>query len=158
MAVTETKAAHLLDDARPYPTEEHGKLRIIHGTITQGAAAGDAGSSVVIGNLPPGKVVIFPHLCRYKVSALGASRTMDIGHKAYVKRGDQAATEEADDDNAFADNIDVSGATDAAFPTTAGQAWEMWSRAGIQLYATVDGGTIPAAATFEFTIVFADVN
>ncbi len=157
MAITETNAAHL-DAVRPTPIDEHGKMRCIAATITQGAAAGDAGSTVIIGKLPPGPVRVIPHLCKYKVTALGSSRTMDIGHKAYQSRGDVAQTNEAEDDNAFADNIDVSSATDAAFPNTAGQKWDMWSANGITLFATVDSGTIPAAAVFEFLIVFVDVN
>lgn len=157
MAVTETNAAHL-DAVRPTPIDTHGKLRFLVATITQGAAAGDDGSSVIIGKLPPGPVRVLPHLSRYKVSALGASRTMDIGHKAYQKRGDVAQTQEADDDNAFADNIDVSSATHATFPTTAGLAWDMWSANGVTLYATVDGGAIPAGAVFEFAIAYIDVN
>lgn len=154
MAVTETLANHMLADARPYPIDEHGKLRFLCATIVQGAAAGDAGSTVIIGDLPSGRVRVLPHLSRYKVTALGASRTMDIGHEAYYDRADPTDTGEADDDNAFADNIDVSSATDAAFPVLAGTFFDMYSTKGVRLYATVDGGTIPAAAVFEFAIAY----
>ncbi len=155
MAVTETFANHMLADARPYPVEEHGKLRVLAATIVQGAAAGDAGSTVIIGDLPPGRVRVFPHLSRYKVTALGASRVMDIGHQAYYDRSDVSDTGEALDEDAFALNIDVSGATDAAFPVLAGTFYDMYSRGGIRLYANVAGGTIPAAAVFEFCVVYA---
>lgn len=154
MAVTVTKAAQIADGARKYPIDDHGKIRIMYGKITQ-VGAGDATSSWIIGSLPPGRVRVLPHLSRYKVSALGASRVMDIGHDAYThltEPADSAQTAAAP--AAFADDIDVSGATHATFPTTGGFKHDMYSRDGIQLRATVAGGTIPDGATGEFLIAY----
>lgn len=158
MAVTNVLAEHLQDGQRPRPAEDTGKLRVIYAEVNQGAAAGDATSTWEIAKLPPGKVIVWPHLCKYRVDALGAARVMDIGHRAYISRGDAGQTTEAEDEDAFALNIDVSGATNAAFPATGGVAYEMWSAQGITLYASVAGGTIPANATGEFVIVYSDMN
>ena len=154
MAVTVTNAAQMADGYRKLPIEDHAKLRFMYGKITQGVAAGDAGSSVVIGKLPPGRVRVIPYLSRYKVSALGAARVMDIGHDLYYDRTEDADAGEAAAAAVFANDIDVSGATDALFPVTAGLKFDMFSRDGITLRATVAGGTIPAAATFEFNIAY----
>ena len=80
MAVTITKADHMLDTARPYPVDEHGKLRFLNARVVQGAAAGDIGSTMLIGDLPPGRVRIIPWLSRYKGTALGAAPTTEIAH------------------------------------------------------------------------------
>lgn len=153
MAVTAQKAAELAAGARVYPVSDHGKLRFAYGKVTQ-SGAGDATSTWEIAKLPPGRVRILPHLSRYKVSALGASRVMDIGHRAYYAASFTDTVAEAEDDNAFADNIDVSGATHATWPTTAGLKFDMYSREGVTIYANVTGGTIPDGATGEFLIAY----
>lgn len=158
MAVTAIQANHLIDGARAQPADDGGKLRTITATIAQGAAAGDAGSTWDIAKLPPGKIKVLPHLCRYRVDALGASRTMNVGNRAYMSRGDQAMTNEAVQDNAYINALDVSGATNANFPVTAGMTWDMWSTQGVMVFATINGGTIPAGATAEFIIVYVDMN
>lgn len=154
MAVTETLAAQMADTYRKYPIDDHGKLRFLYGKVTQGAAAGDAGSSVVIGDLPPGRVRILPYLSRYKASALGAARVMDLGHDLYYDKNTYGDESEAAVANALANDIDVSAATEANFPVTAGLKHDIYSRSGVRLRATVAGGTIPAAATFEFLIAY----
>lgn len=154
MAITVTSAAQLADGYRKYPISDHGKMRILYGKATQGAAAGDDGSSIIIGVLPPGRVRILPYLCRYKGSALGAARVMGIGYDAYFASNQGGAVAEAAAAGAFGAAIDVSGATDANFPVTGGMKYDIYSRAGVQIRLTITGGTIPAAATFEMLIVY----
>lgn len=155
MAVTETLAAQMASTYRRYPIDDMGKLRVLYGKITQGAAAGDDGSSVVIGDLPPGRVRILPQLCRYKVSALGASRVMKVGHDLYYDNSQVGDTGEPADLLAFMSAVDVSAATNADWPVLAAALkFDVYSRAGVRLRATITGGTIPAAATFEFVVVF----
>ena len=163
MAVTRIEASHMADTYRSKPVDSHGKMRILYAQLNQGAAAGDAGSVWVIGKLPPGPVRVIPHLCRYRVDALGAARVMALGHDKYVSRGDEARTQEPLNASAFGAAIDVSAAVAANMNTTTqnddgGMAYDMWSAGGITLIATVTGGTIPANATGEFIIVFVDIN
>lgn len=156
MAITTTKAAELADGYRKYPIEDHGKLRFAYGKITQGAAAGDDGSFGIICKLPPGRKRILPFLSRYKVSALGSSRVMKVGHQAYRDRGEVSDTGEADDDDAFMSAIDVSSAVAAFWPSAATSAlkFDIYSVDEVVIYLTITGGTIPAAATFEFAIAY----
>lgn len=151
MAITVTAAAELVAGARVYPIDKSGKLRFYHGKITQGAAAGDDGSSGTICVIPHGRARFIPYLSRYKVSALGAARVMKVGHELYYPLT-SAETTEAQNLTLFMSAIDVSGATDALWPTTAGIKYDVYSRSGITLTATITGGTIPAAATLEFLV------
>jgi hypothetical protein len=154
MAITITNSAQLADGYRRYPTEDHGKLRFLYGKVTQGAAAGDIGSTMIIGRLPPGRVRVLPYLSRYKASAWGAARTLSIGHAAYFDQTGVGDTGEPAAPAAFASAVDVSAATDAAFPTLAGMKFDMYSRNGIEINATVAGGTIPVAATLEVCLAY----
>jgi hypothetical protein len=137
-----------------YPIDRHGKLRFIYGKVTQGAAAGDDGSFLYFAKLPKGRKRIVPYLCRYKLTALGAARVMKVGHGAYYDRSAVGAVATAAVDNAFMSAIDVSGATDALWPTTAGIKFDMFSRDEIWLYATITGGTVPAAAVAQFLVAY----
>jgi hypothetical protein len=156
MAITTTKAAELADGYRKYPIEDHGKLRYAYGKITQGAAAGDDGSFGIIAKLPPGRKRILPRQSSYKVSALGASRVMKVGHRLYYDRGDVADAGEAENDSAFMSAIDVSSAVNSAWPTAASSAlkYDIYSIGEVEIFLTITGGTIPAAATFEFLIAY----
>ena len=156
MAIKTLIPAQLADGARIYPIDEHGKMRVQYATVQNDAVAGDDGSFVRICKLPPGRKRLMLPLCRYKVSALGASRVMKIGHRAYYDRSEPSATAQAEDDDAFASAIDVSAAVNATFPVAAASPlkFDMFSREAFELFATITGGTIPAAATFEFQIVY----
>lgn len=151
--MAEIKAANLAEGFRSYPTDDHGKLRFLYGKATNDTGAAlDAGSTVVIGELPSGRVRVLPYLSRYRVSALGASRVMAIGHKAYFDRGvPETAPAEPLDADAFAGAIDVSSATNASLTDVK---FDLYSRRGVELIATVTGGTIPTGATFEFAIAY----
>jgi len=146
-------STQLTEGVRKYPIDDHGKTRIqyFYFKNTTLAALAD-GTEVDLCDLPPGRVRILNNLCRYRATALGASRLLDIGHRAYYK--DQTTTPVVDDDDAFVSNKDVSALTsDVPFDTTIMKT-DIYSKAGVRVYATVDGGTIPIDAIIEGYIFY----
>ncbi len=155
MAITTTNSDQLTDGYRKYPIDDHGKLRMQYAKATQGAAAGDDGSFMNLFKLPPGRKRIIPWLSRYKVSALGSSRVMKVGHAAYQARSAPNAQEAADDD-AFMSAIDVSANVVAFWPLVyaSPMKFDIFSSDEVLIYLTITGGTIPAAAVFEFWMAY----
>lgn len=89
------------------PSVLHGRKRIALFTHVQ-SGAGDAGSLALLAKLPAGVVrVLGAHI---NIEALGASRTLDLGHGGYTDADGAAVS--ADRDAFFAD-VDVSSAVDA---------------------------------------------
>jgi hypothetical protein len=164
MALTNTQSAEMAEGFRRYPIDSMGKFRFMHGLVTQGAAAGDDGSTVEFGFLPQGRVRVLLPFCWYKASALGAARVLKIGHRQYRSKYLAADTDTgteapviAEDDDAFISGIDVSAATRAAFTGAAATfplKYDFFSYGGITLFGTVTGGTIPAAATIELMMAY----
>ena len=68
----------------PETHEWMGRFRIGFFTFVQGSSAGDAGSLAYLIKLPAGKVRLILPLSRVHSSALGSSRTMDLGWIAYT--------------------------------------------------------------------------
>lgn len=151
MAVTNTKSAQLADGYRPHPVEDHGKLRIAYFKATQ-SGAGDANSTFELCRLPQGRVRIFPGLSRLSCSALGTSRTLDVGHAKYVK-GSEGSTEAAVE-NALANAVDVSGAVAGAALGT-GIKFDVYSLGGVLITGKVEGGTVPDGSVLEGFIAYA---
>jgi len=146
-------STQLTEGVRKYPIDDHGKTRIqyFYFKNTTGAALAD-GTEIDLCDLPPGRVRILPNLSRYKSTALGASRLLDIGHRAYYK--DNTPTPVVDDDDAFVANKDVSAlVNDVPFDATF-MKYDIYSKAGVRMYATVDGGTIPIDAIIEGYIFY----
>ena len=114
--------------------------------------AGDANTTIELCTLPPGAVRVIPELSRLQCSAFGSGRTLDIGHKEYVK-ADSGTTTEAEDVDAFADGLDVSAAVTVKFG--AGLKYDLFSKDGVVVTAIVLGGTIPQNATLTGAIVYA---
>jgi hypothetical protein len=160
MAITDTSSAQLGNDVsaltgRKTPIDDHGKLRVAYGKVTQGAAAGDDGSTVQFLNLPPGRIRILPQLSRVVCSALGAARVLKVGHALYYDKGiPQDDAGEAADDDALAAGIDVSAAAEKTLAAAPKGKFDIFSRAGVRITGTVTGGTIPAAATLELILVY----
>ena len=140
---------------RLYPTDLHGKLRIARGTYTAPAELA-AGTTIEMLKLPAGRITLLGHLSRYSVSALGAGRTLDIGHLAYIK-GDQTVNNadqlQAADVDAFVDGDDVSSAVTAEVIST-NLTIDLYSKTGITLTMTVLGDVIDAAETFELVVLY----
>lgn len=153
MAVETYTSVQAADGYRKRPTEEHGKLRIAYFEVTALAVAGDADSIAYLCDLPPGAVRILPGLSRVTSSALGASRTLDIGHAAYQKRDSAVEAFEAVNYEAFCANLDVSSAVAGVAFSTALK-YDVYSKTGVQVYARVQGGTWPANATLSGYITY----
>lgn len=130
--------------------DDHGKVRFAYFKHTQDGV-GDATSEVNLCKLPAGTVRVLPGLSRYSISALGAARTLDFGHRAYETKAD--GTLEAEDLDAFVADIDASGAiAGAALNTTIKH--DLYSRRGVTITAQVNDGTIPDAAVLEGYIAY----
>lgn len=153
MAVLTYSSDQLAEDYRGRPTNDHGKLRVQYFKATT-AAVGDATSTFNLCLLPAGQVRVLPKLSYISVSALGASRVMDIGHRAYTKAGDGAsATDEAEDLDAFTANLDVSSAV-TGVALSSSIKFDIYSKRGVVVCAEVAGGTVPSGAVVEGYITY----
>mgnify|MGYP003632521876 FL=1 len=139
----------------PETHEWAGRLRIAFFEFTQGSSAGDATSTATLVKLPAGKVRLILPLSYIGASALGSSRTMDLGWQAYVN---DAGTTVAADPNGLDDGIDVSSATTSTPGGTVGthETVLFSSQAGVVIDAQINDGTLPSGATimgyFIYTI------
>jgi len=134
-----------------YWPAEGGKVRYAHFTLPATTVTGDDGSSVDLVNLPHGQVRVLPAECRMKCSALGASRVMDLGVRAYVASDGKTAVAAILND--FVNDRDVSAATDTHFGLTDVKK-DYFSATGLTISALVTGGTIPIGATMEGYIAY----
>lgn len=151
MAVLTLTSTEMDGTTRKRPFDEHGKLRFNRFALPAVAVAGDALTTIDLCKLPPGAVRILPWLSRIEVSAFGSSRVLDVGHRAYSKRPagtDTAANEiEAEDDDAFIADLDVSSAVALSAWSATVEKFDIYSRDGVTIFAKVAGGTIPVGAT-----------
>jgi hypothetical protein len=141
-------------DPRNYPIEDYGKLRVAAFKFTNGSGGTYAdGSEIELCKLAPGRKRILTKLCSYRVTAMSTARTLDIGHRAYVK---SEAASVAEDDDAFVADKDISSAVlDTSFDGGASNLWyDMYSKGEVTIYATVDGGTIPNGAIIQGYIIY----
>jgi hypothetical protein len=135
------------------------KLRWMPVTFTQGGSAGDANSLVDLALLPAGKVVLLGDLCSLDISAFGTGRTLDIGWTAYTNSSGTAVDADID---GLDDGLDVAAASTVKLGTNtavcggAGRK-EFDSRAGVRIQAKVLSAGIPAAATIQGFIVYAEI-
>lgn len=138
-------------------------LQYIPFNFTQGAAAGDATSTMDLVYLQRGRYVILPKLSLIRWSAFGASRVLDIGITAHT---DEAGAAVAASLARFDDDVDVSAAGSAAMGSDLAAAdfsgvylniGGTTNTDGAIIRATVAGGTIPAAATLVGYLVVAKI-
>lgn len=132
----------------PETHEWAGRMRIAFFEFTQGAAAGDATSIAQLIKLPAGKVRLILPLSRIHFSALGSSRTMDLGWESYVDDdGDTVAA----DPNGLDDGVDVSSAGSVNPAGTVGthETYLFESKVGVVITAQINDATIPIAATLK---------
>lgn len=158
MAVTQEKSTQVTNsEASPSAfnptTDWHGRLRFARFNFTQGSSAGDAGSLAELVKLPHGKVRVVLPLSRVAFSALGASRTMDLGWLAYTN---DSGTAVAADPNGLDDGVDVSSAGSVNPGGTVGgdETYLFESETGVTVTAQINDGTIPAAATLDGYIAY----
>jgi hypothetical protein len=139
---------------RNRPDQQHGRLRIASFTHTQ-AAQGAAGSKVNLCVLPAGRGRILKKLSYAQLSALGASRTLDIGHTGWTKTDGTAQAASAD---IIEDGRDVSSATAAALGvgTNADDSPVLVydSKTPIVVRALVAGDTLDLGETIDGYIVY----
>ena len=158
MAVTQEKSDQITNQEAVPPVMSNvdtlrGKLKLMRFSFTQGVAAGDAGSLVELAKAPAGVVRLILPLSRIAVSALGASRTMDIGYLAYTDTNGDAVVA---DPNGLDDGVDVSSAVAFSPIGTVGgdETYLFESNGGLTLTAQVNDGTIPAGATVDGYIAY----
>lgn len=159
MAVTQEQSTQISNPLATTPptlnnaNEDHGKVRIKRFNFTQGASAGDAGSLAELVTLPPGSVRVLLHLSRVAFSAMGASRTMDLGWLAYT---DQDGDAVAADPNGLDDGVDVSSAGSVIPAGTVGgdETYLFQSNDGVTITAQINDGTLPAAGTLDGVIAY----
>lgn len=123
----------------------------------QGAAAGDIASTMDLCVLPPGKWRFLAAKSYLATSAFGASRTLSIGYSAYTKPdGTVVAAAAAGFDSAkdVSSAIAGPGGYSPGGALTVDGTFFFDSRTPITIYATVAGGTIPAAATIKGLLEF----
>lgn len=133
--------------------DEGAKLRFKAFTYTQVGVSAAAPITLSFQDLPSGRIRILPNFSRFSVSALGASRVLNVGYAAFTNIDGTAATAVT---NAIAATIDVSAATITTPATAAGALpWiDLTARSPIRIIGTVTGGTIPDAATFRGVIAY----
>lgn len=159
MAVTNQKSTEYTNQSATPPTvmdttQLHGVVRFAKVTFTQDGA-GDATSTVGLVELPAGRVRLIGDMSYLRISAFGASRTLDIGWAAYTDIDGAAVVADAD---GLDDGLDVSAASainlGSATATTDGDTYKFESQSGVVINATVLGGTIPDAATIKGYIAY----
>lgn len=148
----------MVEGYRKRPFEEHGKLRFLTAYFKNrtGGTLAD-GTEIDLGDLPPGAVRIVPYLSRYRtVVAGGASRVLDIGFRAYAsKYNPNPQALEVEDDDALVANKDISAAVAITTLDAGNDIFvDLYSRGGVRVYATIDGGTIPADLELEVAIAY----
>ncbi len=143
------------DNFRSYPINKHGKLRFHFFNVPAAnvLAIGDINSTFELGYLPPDRIRVLPWLSRYSMSAMGASRTLYLGLRAYSSRPPDNA-DNVEDEAAFLSAIDVSSAVVNATVSATVQKLDFYSRSGIGLFARVKGGTVPVSTTLSGCIAY----
>lgn len=133
------------DGSRNHANLQHGKKRIAVFHVVQDGA-GDANSKWNLCRLPAGAVRVLG--IHSNISALGSSRTLDLGHTGYTGM-DGVAVVAAED--AFVAALDVSSAVDAfkrvGGATAAGVLIQ--SKDGFVVQAKVEGGGIDTGETYN---------
>jgi hypothetical protein len=152
MAVEAYKSAQIASNGVSLKAsfEDYAKLRYSFFSLTPGVI-GDANSTCDLVILPPGRVRVLPFLSRIATGAFGASRVLDIGHRAYTKEGGAI---EAEALNAFVNDLDVSSAVALTAWSSTVLKYDMFSRSGIVISALVAGGTWQLAGTLNGCIAY----
>lgn len=152
MAVESYKSNHTDGVSRLFPVDRTGKLRFHRAKIAAAnvAAVGDIASTFELGSLPAGRFVVIPSLSYVQCSAWGAARTLSIGHRAYAT---ELGATVAEDAVAFSTALDVSAAAVKQF-ANAELTFDVFSRAGVDLFGKLAGGTVPIGATLEVLLAY----
>lgn len=139
-----------IDSKRLLPYEEHGKMRAnyaFYKNLTGGALA--IGDQVNLFKLPPGNVRLLPYLSMIRNTAI-ASGTLSIGFRAYTVSFDADPNAEAPAELLNAKAIGSAGA--AALAATI--KYDLFSKRGITVFATLGGAGFPANGEIELLLPY----
>lgn len=147
--VDSTQRTNEKDSAVKADLRDHSGLKVVVGQYTHSAGAGTG--EINMFKLPPGRIRIYPDLCRVVSSAMVATADLHIGHRAYVN---EAGTTVVEDDNEWLDNADAGSAIDSALTDggTTNNAYN--SEDGIEVYALIDTGNIENTDTIYLLMVY----
>lgn len=126
----------------------HARLRFMFFEFAQGSSAGDAGSIARLIRLPAGRCRVILPLSRLSWTAMGSSRTMDLGWEAYTNEDGTAVVA---DPNGLDDGIDTSGAGNVIPGGTIGvhETKLFDSQDGVVITAQINDASLPAADTID---------
>ncbi len=136
-----------------YATEYNGDIQIMRFSHTQ-SGAGDAGSDVHLGKLPPGRVRVLGSLSNIHVNWTTASATIDLGWDAYTGLDGTAVASNPD---VLDDGVSVESAGAIPVGTTQDDGTYLFeSKDGVDLFATspgaiADGDTIAGFIAYVST-------
>lgn len=128
--------------------DDVGRVRVKRFNFTQGAAAGDAGSIANLVKMQGGRprTILAVYIAW---SALGAARTLDVGHDGYTNAAGAAV---AADPDAFVADIDASAA--GAQLIQVNQVLD--AKTDFNVTAQVNDATLPAADTFDGYVLYVE--
>lgn len=152
MAILALESTQLVDGFRGRPLDDHGKVRLQRFDLPATTVAGDAGTTIDLCMLPPGAVRLIPAMSRFSISALGAARTLDFGHRAYMARPSPNALQ-AEDLDAIVANINVAIALNGVSIDSATM-FDFYSLDGVIITAQINDDTIPIGATMSGYLAF----
>lgn len=155
MAIENYVSLSSAEGYRRRPIDNHGKFRTIYNKFVA-AVAGDIGSTLQLGKLPPGAVRLYYPDAFIACSAWGAARTLSIGYAAFRSKQDGAVAGDGIEPasaNALANALDVSAAARIPWSATL-MKYDFYSLAGVDIVGTVAGGTFPLNGTLEVWIPY----
>ena len=129
-------------------TDWKGSLRFARFSFEQVDEAGAAGSLAELVRLPAGNIRVILGLSYVAFSAMGASRTMDLGWLAYETPEGVAMVA---DPNGLDDGVPVSGAGSVTPDGTVqgDETFLFQSKAGVTLTAQINGGQLGIGETLN---------
>lgn len=126
-----------------------GRLEVSQGKLTY-TAAGQGDAQML--RLPPGRLIIYPHLCRLISPAGAAGQTVDIGLGAYVNFAGETV---AADPNLLSTAIVNTAALNVAFDEPAtGAPFEVENVSGVDVTITVAVANSAAAGDVYVIVVY----
>ena len=157
MAVTTQQSAQIAllngDPRTPNPVHEWaGRLRIALFDFTQ-SGVGDAGSIAELVKLPAGHVRLILPLSRVAFSALGSSRTMDLGWAAYASHDGAAVVADPNGLDA-AVSVSSAGSVNPSGTIGGGETLLFSAQEGLTVTAQINGGTVPDGASLNGWFVY----
>lgn len=144
-----TQRANEKDSAVKADLRDASALKVKVAKYTHAAGAGTG--EVNLFTLPPGRIRIYPDLCRVISTAMATNADLHIGHRAYNQ---EDGTLIAEDDNEWLNNADAGSAIDSVLTDGGTTDNQYESRAGIVVFAMIDTGNIEDTDTIYVHMVY----